>query len=649
MSGANTYSVNFSDVVDLVPDDWGYAYYTDASGNQIYTYANAPVTNAWKDFNWVWGYVDPKLSSVSVTLKNASNATRASTSFMPSASGYWGTYLWNGDTRVDIASGDRVEVVPAGGASMNVPVPGLTANLDISGDRIWGSAPANVLLHTYVWRWLGSSYSGYYYRSTASNSAGSYSASPGVDIVTCDYGETWYINPQGNRVYVKGYTNFGDGYEPDNTYTNARMIQTQGQPSANHNFHTAGDHDWFKFYAYRNVRYIIETFNLGYGSDTYLQLYATNGATVLREDDDSGDGLASRIEWTAPASDFYYVKVRHYSPSRVGCDTRYDLKIAGCIAPSGLNVCTLRPGDILLKTGPTVGACGELYRAAFHIGGTYFTHSALYLGVVAAPGGNPNDIRPRIAEAQGKRDNDANEVWETWLADTQFWTGDCVTDWVVVRPATTQDAVAGAISYARQKAAAADVVFDIHASKEDPKRFYCSKLVWRSYLDGSLGGPNLEADRGLGSITFGSYWVTPDDLYHGSPMVQEKEVSPGQKIKRGFFYIWSPGHLTLIDPFGRRTGYNPVTGNAVSEIPNAAYYAPPEAVVETIIAPGMGSGWQLVVTGFATGNYGLESGYANQGTRRQLLLGATYHGKTEIYPVSDPIYITYLPMVLRGR
>lgn len=327
MSGANTYSVSFSDVVDLVPDDWAYAYYTDASGNQIYTYANSPVTNAWKDFNQVWGYVDPKLTSINVTLKNASNATRASTSFTPSPNGYWSTYLWNGVTRVDIAAGDRVEVVPSGGSSMNVPVPGLTTALDISTDSISGSAPANSTLHTYVWRWLGSSYSGYYYRSTTSDSGGSYSASPGVDVVACDYGETWYVNPDGNRVYVRAYTSFGDSYEPDDTYASAKFARIDGTALANHNFHVAGDYDWFKFHVCAGVQYVIETFNLGYSGDTYLQLYDTNGTTVLREDDDSGDGLASRIEWRAPAGGLYYVKVRHYSPSRVGCDTNYDFKI----------------------------------------------------------------------------------------------------------------------------------------------------------------------------------------------------------------------------------------------------------------------------------------------------------------------------------
>jgi len=190
-----------------------------------------------------------------------------------------------------------------------------------------------------------------------------------------------------------------------------------------------------------------------------------------------------------------------------------------------------------VKTGPKTGDCGRRYRAVYNLGGTYFTHSAIYLGKVAAPYGDPTDIRPRIAEAPGPSAYDANEVWETWLSDTQFATGECVTDWAVVRPNASAEAIQGAVAFARKKAAQDGVVFDMLATKEDPKRYYCSKLVWKSYLDGSPGGPNLEADRGLGSLVFGSKWVTPDDLYYSSPVVQEMPVSFGQARKRNFFYI----------------------------------------------------------------------------------------------------------------
>ena len=183
MSGANNYSANFSDVVDLIPNDWSWVYYTDAKGNQVYSFANAPVTTVWKNFNQVYGYVDPSLTSVTVALKNASNSTRTSRSFIPSASGYYYADFWDGNTRIDVAAGDTAEVVPVGGPTMSVPVVGLTAALDTNANTISGSAPANSILHTYVWHWLGSSYSGSYHQGTTSAGGGPYSASPGIDVV----------------------------------------------------------------------------------------------------------------------------------------------------------------------------------------------------------------------------------------------------------------------------------------------------------------------------------------------------------------------------------------------------------------------------------------------------------------------------------
>ena len=69
---------------------------------------------------------------------------------------------------------------------------------------------------------------------------------------------------------------------------------------------------------------------------------------------------------------------------------------------------------------------------------------------------------------------------------------------------------------------------------------------------------------------FGSKWVTPDDLYYSSPVVQEMPVSFGQAVERGFFYIWSQGHLTFMNPEGRWVEYDPATGELLGEVPKPA-------------------------------------------------------------------------------
>jgi beta propeller repeat protein len=117
-----------------------------------------------------------------------------------------------------------------------------------------------------------------------------------------------------------------DSYEPDDTYAQASTITVDGA-SQSHNFHVAGDNDWVKFSATLGTIYVIETFNLGSNCDTYMYLYDTDGTTLITYDDDSGEGLASRITWTAPADGTYYICIRHYNSNTYGPDTNYDLKV----------------------------------------------------------------------------------------------------------------------------------------------------------------------------------------------------------------------------------------------------------------------------------------------------------------------------------
>ena len=120
-----------------------------------------------------------------------------------------------------------------------------------------------------------------------------------------------------------------------------------------------------------------------------------------------------------------------------------------CAAPSGLNLCHLKVGDILLETGPASYDLSSTKAFWISLGGSYFTHSALFLGVIG-DSTNSLGLGPRIAEAQGERPADRSlEVWETMLAETDFWRGEYVTDWVVVRPSASVAAVSTAINYAR--------------------------------------------------------------------------------------------------------------------------------------------------------------------------------------------------------
>jgi VCBS repeat-containing protein len=83
------------------------------------------------------------------------------------------------------------------------------------------------------------------------------------------------------------------------------------------NVEVGTDVDWFRFSAIAGTDYTFETI-LGTLPDSLLTLFGTDGVTQIAFDDDSGEGLASRIEWTAPANGMYYLEVRAFNDTYTG-------------------------------------------------------------------------------------------------------------------------------------------------------------------------------------------------------------------------------------------------------------------------------------------------------------------------------------------
>lgn len=152
-----------------------------------------------------------------------------------------------------------------------------------------------------------------------------------------------------------------DMYEPDDTISIARPITVNGS-AQRHTFHRPGDQDWLYFAATAGVTYRIETLNLASCSDTVLELY-NSGGTLLAYNDDGGGGWASRIDWMAPSSDTFYVRVRHYSSSVYGACTAYDVRV---ISVAGGD--SYEPDNTLTTARPiTIG--GPAQRRNFHVAG----------------------------------------------------------------------------------------------------------------------------------------------------------------------------------------------------------------------------------------------------------------------------------------
>ncbi len=110
----------------------------------------------------------------------------------------------------------------------------------------------------------------------------------------------------------------------DNSYTIAAGT------SYRENFGASNDNDWYQFTADAGITYTIRTSSLGARADTVMGLYAPDCATLLVENDDSGEpnDKGSLIIWSAPTTGFYHLLVRNYDWRIYGSDTSYTLLLA---------------------------------------------------------------------------------------------------------------------------------------------------------------------------------------------------------------------------------------------------------------------------------------------------------------------------------
>ncbi len=95
-----------------------------------------------------------------------------------------------------------------------------------------------------------------------------------------------------------------------------------------HTFHVSYDYDWVKVNLTSGHAYRFETVNLGCSNDTVLFLFRPGGASQIAYDDDDGYWAASLLEWTADATDTFYVEVIRFGGLGYGPGTDYDLHIA---------------------------------------------------------------------------------------------------------------------------------------------------------------------------------------------------------------------------------------------------------------------------------------------------------------------------------
>ena len=121
-------------------------------------------------------------------------------------------------------------------------------------------------------------------------------------------------------------TGTGDSYEPDDTFTDPTTIGA-GTSSTGHSIFPTGDQDWYRFTTAATGTVIIET--SGPSGDTVMDLYQSDGTTLIASDDDGGNGTFSRISRSLSAGT-YYVRVTSFSS--LSSIPNYNIRLTG---PSG--------------------------------------------------------------------------------------------------------------------------------------------------------------------------------------------------------------------------------------------------------------------------------------------------------------------------
>jgi hypothetical protein len=108
-----------------------------------------------------------------------------------------------------------------------------------------------------------------------------------------------------------------DNYEPDNDPASAKEIAVNGA-SATHTLYPENDVDWIRFSGRLDFKYTIKTSFLKFGADTFIRLYRADGKTLIAEDDNSGVGYESKIDWIADANASYLIAVSHAKSEQTG-------------------------------------------------------------------------------------------------------------------------------------------------------------------------------------------------------------------------------------------------------------------------------------------------------------------------------------------
>ncbi len=118
----------------------------------------------------------------------------------------------------------------------------------------------------------------------------------------------------------------GDGIEPNDSYDSSGVV-VPGDNLNPQRFDIALDEDWFRLETVQNSRYTFRTTHVSAGIRTVVEVYDQDGLNKLATSPVSGLGVPSQLEWNAPASGLYFVRIRPGADSITGCAATYDFGV----------------------------------------------------------------------------------------------------------------------------------------------------------------------------------------------------------------------------------------------------------------------------------------------------------------------------------
>jgi hypothetical protein len=174
---------------------------------------------------------------------------------------------------------------------------------------------------------------------------------PGRSYISMeDYWDAWFESPILNNDRTGMIAVFGDGveieyfedtFEPNETRPAAAPVAPDGtlhhatffrDPESDGSGGGLLDDDWYSFPASSGSSYDVETLNLWSDADTILRLYDDGGGQLGYSDDRDGSDVSSYIDWTAPATETYFIQVsRGGGPETIYGS--YDLRITRTAFP----------------------------------------------------------------------------------------------------------------------------------------------------------------------------------------------------------------------------------------------------------------------------------------------------------------------------